>query len=263
MSESTLSSAEYWERRAARFAGEGDGLPAVCSFGMPEFYNRAIDLTQSRALSPWLRRCTPGSILDLGCGVGRWSRRLAARGGRVTGVDLSPTMVAEAQRRTARAGLADRCQFRVGSLPELDLGERFDTIWCVTVLQHILDGNDLRAAVGAMARHLRPGGRVVLLEVAPTQGSARCDTSIFRARTEEEYRAVFAACRLRCEAVEGVDPSRLRVMLLPYYKSLPPLVAKAALAVTTAVTLPVDLVLMRRLTSASWHKVFVLTSEAG
>ena len=263
MTGSTLTSAEYWERRAVRFAGEGEGLPAVCSFGMPEFYNRAIDLTQSRALSPWLRRCTPGSILDLGCGVGRWSRRLAVRGAHVTGVDLSPTMVMEARRRTALDGLDDRCRFRVGNLPQLDLPEQFDTIWCVTVLQHILDGNDLRAAVGAMARHLRPGGRVVLLEVAPTGRSVRCDTSIFRARTEEDYRAVFAECRLRCEAVEGVDPSRLRVALLPHYKSLAPPIAKAALAVTTAVTLPVDLAFGRYLVSASWHKVFVLTSEAG
>ena len=31
-------------------------------------------------------------VLDVGCGVGRWSRRLAKRGAQVTGIDLSPTM---------------------------------------------------------------------------------------------------------------------------------------------------------------------------
>ena len=35
---------EYWEERARRFAADGAGLAAVCSFGMPLFYNRAIDL---------------------------------------------------------------------------------------------------------------------------------------------------------------------------------------------------------------------------
>ncbi len=34
----------YWEDRAQRFAGEGAGLAAVCAYGMPEFYNRAIQL---------------------------------------------------------------------------------------------------------------------------------------------------------------------------------------------------------------------------
>src|ERR1700757_5491795 len=86
----------YWEDRARRFAAEGEGLPAVCSYGMPEFYNRMIHFNQQLALAPWLR-VSPGTrVLDVGCGVGRWSRVLASRGAIVTGVDLSPTMIAEA-----------------------------------------------------------------------------------------------------------------------------------------------------------------------
>ena len=37
---------DYWEARARRFAADGAGLAAVCSFGMPYFYNRTIDLCQ-------------------------------------------------------------------------------------------------------------------------------------------------------------------------------------------------------------------------
>src|SRR5262249_43034291 len=40
----------YWEDRARRFAKQGYGLAAVCSYGMPEFYNRAIHLEQYLAL---------------------------------------------------------------------------------------------------------------------------------------------------------------------------------------------------------------------
>src|SRR4029077_19830606 len=32
----------YWEERARRFATEGNALAAVCSYGMPAFYNRVI-----------------------------------------------------------------------------------------------------------------------------------------------------------------------------------------------------------------------------
>ena len=45
----------YWEERARRFAGERDGLAAVCSYGMPEFYNRLIQRCQRLALERWQR----------------------------------------------------------------------------------------------------------------------------------------------------------------------------------------------------------------
>src|SRR5580704_9264608 len=106
----------YWEDRAQRFAGERDGLAAVCAYGMPEFYNRAIHLEQHLALAPWLKVRAGTRVLDVGCGVGRWSRLLAARGAEVTGIDLSPTMIAQAQRRATAEGVGDRCRFLVQDL---------------------------------------------------------------------------------------------------------------------------------------------------
>src|SRR5450631_1211768 len=165
----------YWEDRARRFAGRGAGLAAVCSYGMPDFHNRAIHLTQRLALRRWLKVRAGTRILDVGCGVGRWSRLLAARGAQVTGVDLSPTMIAEAERRAAAEGQSERCRFRVADLATLELAEQFDLILGVTVLQHILDPFALRAAVAALGEHLAPGGRMVLLEAAPRAAIDRCD----------------------------------------------------------------------------------------
>src|SRR5215471_6869997 len=141
----------YWEDRAQRFAGEGAGLAAVCAYGMPEFYNQTIQLEQRLALRRWLR-VKPGTrVLDVGCGVGRWSRLLAARGALVTGIDLSPTMIAQAQSRAEADGVAERCCFRVQDLAHLDAGGQFDLILGVTVLQHILDPVALRGALMAMS----------------------------------------------------------------------------------------------------------------
>lgn len=255
----TLTPDAYWENRARRFARTGGGLAAVCSYGMPGFYNRAIHLAQSRALDPWLDVESGTDVLDVGCGIGRWSRRLARRGAEVTGVDLSPTMVAEAERRASIDGVAARCRFQVADVSRLALMTRFSLILGVTVLQHILDPDRLTDAVESLASHLAPGGRLVLLEAAPSRRVTRCDTAVFHARDEATYRETFARAGLATTAVTGVDPAPFRTWLLPHYRTLPAPVALAGLAAVTAVSLPIDVLAGRACVRASWHKVFVLT----
>ncbi|HYL02651.1 MAG TPA: class I SAM-dependent methyltransferase [Steroidobacteraceae bacterium] len=251
-------SAAYWEARARRFAVEGAGLAAVCSYGMPAFYNRAIDACQRRALRPWLRVPPGARVLDVGCGVGRWSLELATQGARVTGIDLSPTMIAQATLRAHLQGVAARCRFRVQDLARLDAGGPFDLVLGVTVLQHILDPAALHAAVERLAAHLAPGGTLVLLEAAPQRRIASCDSAIFRARPRSAYLRLFAACGLRLRAMRGVDPAPFKTWLVPHLARLPPQMRTPTLALVTAVSLPIDLLLGPRALRRSWHAVFVL-----
>lgn len=254
----THCAAIYWERRARRFAHLGDGLAAVCSYGMPEFYNRTIQLSQRLALRPWLE-IQPGTrVLDVGCGVGRWSRMLAARGGEVSGIDLSPTMIQIARRRAAAAGLAGRCRFVVQDLAELALEDRFDLVLAVTVLQHILDPARLRQAVQQMSAHLAANGRMLLLEAAPMQPSRRCDSEIFTARQRHTYLELFSDCGLRLHAVRGVDPAPFRTCLLPHLRRLPNALHWAASTAVSALSLPLDALFGRRAVARSWHALFVL-----
>jgi 2-polyprenyl-3-methyl-5-hydroxy-6-metoxy-1,4-benzoquinol methylase len=259
----TYQPSVYWEDRARRFAAEGEGLAAVCSYGMPEFYNRLIHLSQRLALAPWLRVGPGTRVLDVGCGVGRWSRLLAARGAQVTGVDLSPTMIAESQRRAAAAGLAKRCRFIVQDTAHLQLDQRFDLVLGVTVLQHILDTAALRSALQSIHSHLAPGGRIVLLEAAPTQLVNRCDTSIFKARLRGSYVQLFQECGLRLRTVSGVDPAPFKTWLLPHLPQLSRPLSVAALALVTALSAPIDALFGRIAVQRSWHAVFVLERPAG
>ncbi|MDP9065987.1 MAG: class I SAM-dependent methyltransferase [Pseudomonadota bacterium] len=250
--------AAYWEARAQRFATRGTGLAAVCSYGMPAFYNRAIHWGQRLALARWLDLPRGSRVLDVGCGVGRWSRWLATRGAVVTGVDLSPTMIAEAQRRASADGIADRCEFRVDDLSTLDLGKRYDVVMGVTVLQHILEANALRAAFQAMRRHLAPGGRMILLEAAPTADIKRCDSTVFKARHRDVYLDLIRSSDLQLRALTGVDPAPFKTLLLPHVRKLPAPVALGLLAAATALSLPIDALFGRWAAARSWHAVFVL-----
>ena len=255
----------YWEDRARRFAADGAGLAAVCAYGMPAFYNRAIHLTQRLALARWLRVPPATRVLDVGCGVGRWSRLLAARGAVVTGIDLSAGMIGEARRRAAAAGVSARCRFLVQDLAQLHIGEQFDLVVAVTVLQHMLDPAAVRAALQRMAAHLAPGGRMVLLEAAPTRVAPDCDSTVFQARQRSFYLALFHDCGLRVQAITGVDPAPFRTRLLPHLPRLARLarpVSMAALALATALSAPVDGLFGRLAVERSWHAVFVLDQSA-
>lgn len=253
----------YWEQRALRFAAQGEGLAAVCSYGMPEFYNRWIDRCQRLALAGWLRVRADTRVLDVGCGVGRWSCRLAERGARVTGVDVSAAMLEQARRRAAARGFAARCRFIRQDVTALQVGGWFDLILGVTVLQHILEPAALRAAVQRLASHLAADGTLILLEAAPARAVTSCNSTIFQARRRDEYLAVFEACGLTVTGITGVDPAPFKTWLLPHLQRVPRSLRTAALAAVTFLSLPIDVPFGRMAVKHSWHAVFILKRARG
>lgn len=117
---------------------------------------------------------TPGArVLDAPCGYGRISRPLAARGARVSGVDLSEAALREAERR--RGDLPpDRLQYRWGDLRQpLDVSG-FDAVLCLyTSFGYGEEEDDLEMLSG-LRRAARPGG-VVFVEAAHRESVvARC-----------------------------------------------------------------------------------------
>src|SRR5262245_16600141 len=67
------------------------------------------------------------TVLDVGCGSGRYGLAYAQRGAsRVVGVDFAPAMIELAKQHAARLGVAERCDFRVGAFPEAVQDGPFD-----------------------------------------------------------------------------------------------------------------------------------------
>jgi SAM-dependent methyltransferase len=99
----------------------------------------------------------PRDVLDLGCGTGRVSVRLARRGHRVTGVDLEPAFLEEAAQR-AQAWKVD-LDTVAADARSFELGRRFDLVLAPMQLVQLFDGSEERLAMlNAVAAHLRPAG---------------------------------------------------------------------------------------------------------
>jgi trans-aconitate 2-methyltransferase len=92
-------------------------------------------------------------ILDLGCGSGQLTARIAETGAEVMGVDRSPEMVAE-----ARANFPS-LRFEIADAANFDFENRFDAIFSNAVLHWV---KDAEGSVRSMARSLRVGGRMVV-----------------------------------------------------------------------------------------------------
>jgi len=150
----------------------------------------------------------------------------------------------------------------VQDLSNLNVGERFDLVLGVTVLQHILDPNALRRALEAMTAHLAPDGRMILLEAAPTAIAKHCDSTVFTARHRDVYLDMIRDCGLKLRALTGVDPAPFRTRLLPYVRKLPRQTSLVLLALTTGLSLPIDVLFGRRAVKRSWHAVFVLEKRS-
>lgn len=99
----------------------------------------------------WLNAQPCEYILDLGCGDGQLSRRIAVTGARVVGVDASPAMVAAARARGLYAE-----QAIAEALPFED--ETFEAVFSNAAL-HWVRGQD--AMLAQVYRVLKPGGRFV------------------------------------------------------------------------------------------------------
>lgn len=100
------------------------------------------------------------AVLDLGCGTGGHAIPLARRGYHVTGVDLSPEMVAQAIAKAERALVP--AEFTVGDVRDVRLDRTFDAVVSMfAVLSYQLTDADLEAAFETVARHLAPGGLFV------------------------------------------------------------------------------------------------------
>ncbi|WP_067683681.1 class I SAM-dependent methyltransferase [Nocardia miyunensis] len=112
--------------------------------------------------------CTGHRALDIASGTGTVAAALADRvgpTGEVVGIDAAREMVDYAN---AHAGRRPNCRFQQAAAQSLPFEDAsFDVVTCTFAMHHIPD-TDRAAALAEMFRILKPGGRLLLADMAPT-----------------------------------------------------------------------------------------------
>ncbi|MCB0085675.1 MAG: methyltransferase domain-containing protein [Caldilineaceae bacterium] len=140
---------QLWDAEAATFDDEPDhGLRH------PRIRNAWLDL-----LRQWLPT-PPANILDIGCGTGTLSVLMAEQGHAVTGIDLSPAMIAQAAAKAAAAGQSITFQVMDAAFPQLGQ-HRFELILCRHLLWALPEP---KAVLQRWSDLLKPAGRLILIE---------------------------------------------------------------------------------------------------
>ncbi len=100
---------------------------------------------------------TPSRVLDLACGTGNGALALAKRGYQVSGVDISPEMLALARAKAQRAGL--KIDFSAQDMRFFSLPEKVDLVVIFQDgINYLLHTEDLRQTFTCIREALNPGG---------------------------------------------------------------------------------------------------------
>lgn len=123
-----------------------------------------IDRLWRRRVVRLVRRFAPRRILDVATGTGDLAIAMARRirGTQVLGVDLSEGMLDIARRKVAEAGLDGRVVLDTGDAERLFVSD--SAVDVATVAFGVRNFGDLDAGLRDIARTLREGGRIVILE---------------------------------------------------------------------------------------------------
>lgn len=125
----------------------------------PDTHSASRKMQSIEATVEWIKKeigTNSGAILDLGCGPGLYTEKLAQAGYKVTGVDFSQTSIAYAKGTAQQRGL-DIEYFCLNYL-DLEFQNQFDTIMMIYCDFGVLSVEDRERLLEKIYRALKPGG---------------------------------------------------------------------------------------------------------
>jgi len=148
----------------------------------------------------------PGdAVLDVGCGTGvlllEAEKRVGTEGSLV-GIDVEPAMIEQSRKRAGKAG--SRATFAVASVDHIPYPDNtFDVVFS-TLMYHHLTETQRSAALVELERLIKPGGRLVVVDINPTRRGIVTSLPGHNRLEQEDY--------VRSEIVERMGTSGFTVI---------------------------------------------------
>jgi demethylmenaquinone methyltransferase/2-methoxy-6-polyprenyl-1,4-benzoquinol methylase len=153
----------YVQRLFGRIARVYDLMNFLMSFGLDRYWRKRA--------ARYLGLASGETGLDLGAGTADLSIaviRNSGPGTHMIGMDITPEMLEQGRSKLARLGLQDRIELRVGDAEHIDLPDNSVDGCCSAFTVRNL--TDIQQGFREMLRVVRPGGRVVCLEISHPPG---------------------------------------------------------------------------------------------
>jgi demethylmenaquinone methyltransferase/2-methoxy-6-polyprenyl-1,4-benzoquinol methylase len=153
----------YVQRLFGRIAGIYDLMNRLMSLGLDRYWRKRA--------ARYLALATGETGLDLGAGTADLSIAVIRQSGPNThmiGMDITPEMLEEGRKKIARLDLQDQIELRTGDAEHIDLPDNSVDGCCSAFMVRNL--TDIKQGFREMLRVVRPGGRMVCLEISHPPG---------------------------------------------------------------------------------------------
>ncbi len=154
----------FWQKRAEALAAGQLDCRQSTMLTSSEQESAARDEKEKAILLPLI---TPilnqdGRLLELGCGIGRWSRVLAPLCKCVDAYDYNSIFIENARRLTAEAGITN-VDFSAVPVEDISLPEQYEYAVSIALL-HYLNDDQFAKAISTVRASLQPGGYAIFRE---------------------------------------------------------------------------------------------------
>lgn len=188
----TLKTIELYNQRAERISQMQSPYTAVLLGDQNPEYAEKWDIDEKNRVLPFLNVKKDSSILDLGCGIGRWAETLIPLSGDYTGVDFSSGMIKSAEERCSEL-INENTEFICSSVQDyietLDSQRKFDVIIISYVCMYIND-SEIEKLIDKLIQHAKKECSVYFIDTVALEKRLTLN-EIYSQALKSNYSAIY------------------------------------------------------------------------